>query len=148
MLDKVRLIKKNELGQLLELYSYLNLDDPALEVDGDLLEHWDNIIKSPNYFYLVLEADDKLVSTCNLTVIKNLTRKARPYALIENVVTHPDYRKRGYGTVVLKKAVQIAGEHNCYKVMLLTSQKDEPTLNFYEKAGFSCGEKTGFIVRM
>lgn len=148
MIDKVRLIEKDELNSLLSLYEYLNLDDPVLEVDEGLKRHWDDIICNPDYFYLVAEEDGKLVSTCNLTIIKNLTRQARSYGLIENVVTHPNYRKKGYGTAVLKKAVKIAEEHGCYKVMLLTSQKDDATLNFYQNAGFNRGEKTGFIVRI
>jgi GNAT superfamily N-acetyltransferase len=123
MIEKVRLIKEDELNSLLPLYAYLNLDDPVLEVDEVLKKHWNEIISNPDYFYLVAEEDGILVSTCNLTVIRNLTREARPYGLIENVVTHPDYRKRGYGTAVLKKAVEIARERGCYKVMLLTSQK-------------------------
>lgn len=148
MIEKVRLIKEDELNFLLSLYAYLNLDDPVLEVDEALKKHWDGIISNPDYFYLVAEENGILVSTCNLTVIRNLTREARPYGLIENVVTHPDYRKRGYGTAVLKKAVEIARERGCYKVMLLTSQKDDATLDFYQQAGFSQEEKTGFIVRI
>jgi GNAT superfamily N-acetyltransferase len=148
MIEKVRVIKEDEFNSLLSLYAYLNLDDPVLEVDETLKKHWNEIISNPDYFYLVAEEDGILVSTCNLTVIRNLTRAARPYGLIENVVTHPDYRKRGYGTAVLKKAVEIARDHDCYKVMLLTSQKDDATLDFYQHAGFSQGEKTGFIVRM
>ncbi len=148
MMDKVRLIKEDELNSLLALYKHLNLDDPVLKVDERLRIHWEAILSNPDYYYLVVEKGGDLVSTCNLTIIRNLTREARPYGLIENVVTHPDYRKMGYGTAVLKKAVEIAREHGCYKVMLLTSQKDDATLNFYENAGFSRGEKTGFIVRM
>ena len=147
MSKRARLIREDELEQLLSLYQYLNPDDPALDVGG-IEKLWKEILSNPNYFYLIVEVDGVLVSTCNLTTVKNLTRKARPYGLIENVVTHPEHRKKGYGTLVLRKAVEIARENNCYKVMLLTSQKDEPTLNFYEKAGFSRGEKTGFIVRM
>lgn len=78
----------------------------------------------------------------------NLTRNARPYGLIENVVTHPDYRNKGYGTAILKKAVDIAREHNCYKAMLMSSRKEESTLRFYEKAGFERGDKTGFVIRL
>lgn len=148
MIEKVRLIKEYELNSLLSLYTHLNLDDPVLEVDEALKKHWNEIISNPDYIYLVAEEDGNLVSTCNLTIIRNLTRKARPYGLIENVVTHPDYREKGYGTAVLKKAVEIARDHGCYKVMLLTSQKDDATLNFYQNAGFSRGEKTGFIVRI
>lgn len=147
-MKKVRLIKKEELKPLLSLYEHLNFDDPKLEIDNALNKHWASILSNPDSFYLVVEEDGMLVSTCNLTIIKNLTREARPYGLIENVVTHPQYRKKGYGTAVLKKAIDIAREHGCYKVMLLTSQKDDATLNFYENAGFNRKEKTGFILRI
>jgi len=87
-----------------------------------------------------------LVSSCVLVIISNLTRGARPYGIIENVVTHEKYRNRGYGTRLLKKALEIARDKGCYKVMLL-SGRGEDTLSFYEKAGFERGKKTGFIVR-
>ena len=51
-----------------------------------------------------------------------------------------------YGTMVLRKAVDIARERGCYKVMLLTGHKDEETLRFYEQTGFVRGKKTGFII--
>ncbi len=146
MIKKVRQIRYNELEGLLSLYEYLIPDDPKLKIDTTLKEHWNEILSDPNYFYLVIEEDDKLVCSCNLTIIKNLTRSARPYGIIENVVTHPDYRNKGYGTAVLKKSIQIAQENNCYKVVLTTSRKDKSTLKFYENAGFDMGEKTAFIV--
>ena len=91
--------------------------------------------------------EGKLVSTCNLTIVPNLTRSAQPYGLIENVVTHPEYRKRGIGTQVLQYALNIAWKQGCYKVMLLTGSKRESTLRFYEQAGFVRGEKTGFVAK-
>ena len=148
MINKVRLIKYEELEKLLSLYEYLVPDDPKLKIDKALKGHWNEILSDQGHFYLVIEEDELLVSSCNLAIIKNLTKSARSYGLIENVVTHPDYRKKVYGTAVLKKAVEIAQENNCYKVMLMTSQKDESTLRFYEKAGFNRGEKTAFIVRI
>jgi GNAT superfamily N-acetyltransferase len=80
--------------------------------------------------------------------VKNLTRGLRPYGIIENVVTRRDSRRKGYGTTVLHKAIEIAREKGCYKVILLSGAKDEGTLRFYEQAGFVRGVKTGFIVKI
>jgi len=105
------------------------------------------MLKDESIRYVVARVNDRLVSTCTLAIIPNLTRGARPYGLVENVVTLPDYRRRGIGTLVLQHALRIAWEQNCYKVMLLTGSQQESTLQFYERAGFIRGEKTGFVAR-
>lgn len=66
------------------------------------------------------ERDGKIVASCVCVIIPNLTRNVRPYAFIENVVTHADYWKMGYATECLNYAKHIAEENNCYKMMLLT----------------------------
>ena len=47
----------------------------------------------------------------------------RPYAFVENVVTHGEYRKKGYAADCLNFAKKIAEENNYYKMMLLTGSK-------------------------
>ncbi|WP_213517584.1 GNAT family N-acetyltransferase [Paenibacillus montaniterrae] len=143
----VRIIKQNELDQLLLLYKHLNPDDPDLNIN-EIQNHWNEIISDPLMKIIVIEHEGKIISSCVLVIIKNLTRGARPYGLIENVVTHSDYRKQGYGKLVLQKSVEIAKEHNCYKVMLMTSSRMEGTHKFYEECGFKKGDKTGFIIKM
>ena len=133
---------------MLDLYKYLNPDDPDLKGTDYITELWRNIFNDPERYYFVIKEDGRLVSTCTLAIIKNLTRSGRPFGLIENVVTHSKYRKRGYGTAILQKAVEIAKDNNCYKVMLLTGRKEESTLRFYERAGFERGIKTGFIKKL
>ena len=143
----IRTAEWADLPGLLALFQFLNPDDPLLSVDDTLKRHWQGILDNKDLHYIVACAKDKLISTCNLTIVPNLTRSARPYGLIENVVTHPDYRRRGMGTRVLQHALAIAWKQDCYKVMLLTGSKDEATLRFYEQAGFVRGEKTGFVAR-
>ncbi|MCL2494361.1 MAG: GNAT family N-acetyltransferase [Oscillospiraceae bacterium] len=99
----------------------------------------------PGYHLLVGELEGKIVSSVTVIVIQNLPRNLRPYALIENVVTHGDFRKRGYARALMDAASAIAKESNCYKIMLLTGSKLESTLRFYEGCGFNSDDKTGFI---
>ncbi len=143
-----RTIRYEELPKLLSLYRQLHPEDPEDHPEELLDPLWDEIYNDPNLYYIVMDENGEIVSSCTISIIKNLTRGLRPYGLIENVVTHKDYRKRGYGTRVLHKAIDIARKNNCYKVMLMTGSKNEDTLRFYEKAGFARGIKTGFIVNL
>ncbi|WP_221642989.1 GNAT family N-acetyltransferase [Nostoc sp. 2RC] len=143
----VRLIAREELQQLLALYQHLNPVDAPLPADDVLESIWNKILSDSHLYYIVADIGGELVATCNLTIIPNLTRGARPYGIIENVVTHSNYRRQGFATRVLHYALDLAWQQKCYKVMLLTSSKSEDTLRFYERAGFQRGIKTGFIAR-
>jgi GNAT superfamily N-acetyltransferase len=141
----LRAIRPDELSSLLDLYRHLHPNDPALPADFDVEGHWQRICANPLLHYFGAEVEGVLVSTCTLTVIPNLTRSAKPYGVIENVVTHPEFRRRGIGTSLLRFTLQFAWAHDCYKVMLLTGRMDPTTLRFYERAGFKAGVKTGFV---
>ena len=140
----VREIYENELNALLELY--LNLHEQSLpEMSDNLKNTWDSIMNDKNHHIIVKVIDDKIVASCVCVIIPNLTRGVRPYAFIENVVTHKDYRGRGYATECLNFAKEIAVSENCYKMMLLTGSKEKKTLDFYERAGYNSADKTAFI---
>jgi GNAT superfamily N-acetyltransferase len=140
-----REIKPDERDQLLELHQHLNPDDLPLPDESEVEAKWQEILADKKIHCVVAEDAGKLVASCVLIVIPNLTRGAKPYGLIENVVTHAEYRKKGIGRAILQYALSSAWEHQCYKVMLLTGRKDEATLRFYENSGFIGGVKTGFI---
>lgn len=96
---------------------------------------------------IVAQAEELLVSSCTLAIVPNLSRGGRSYGVIENVVTHAEYRKLGLGRRVLAHALDLAARADCYKVHLATGSKREATLRFYEGAGFQRGAKTYFEVR-
>ncbi|WP_325034751.1 GNAT family N-acetyltransferase [Nostoc sp. 'Lobaria pulmonaria (5183) cyanobiont'] len=136
-------------GVLIRPYTHLSDNEfpvnAPLPADDVLQSIWDGILHDPRLYYIVADVDNRLVATCNLTIVPNLTRGARPYGIIENVVTHLDYRQQGFGRQVLDYALALALQQHCYKVMLLSGSKREETLNFYENAGFKRGLKTGFV---
>ena len=136
----IREIRENELTDLLELYTHLH-EDGVPECTARLQTAWQAVC----HHLVVCEVNGRLVSSCVCVIIPNLTRNARPYAVIENVVTHTDHRGRGYATACLAYAKEIARKEGCYKMMLLTSAKDEKTLRFYREAGYNSTDKTAFI---
>ena len=140
----IREADKNDLKEILELYLYLH--ETNIPKDSEHLRAtWENIICDENHHLIVCEIDGKIVASCVCVIIPNLTRNVRPYAFIENVVTHKDYRKKVYATACLNYAKQVAEANNCYKMMLLTGSKEQETLDFYRNAGYNSSDKTAFI---
>ena len=143
----VREIKSTELPELLALYTHLH-ESGVPEMSEYLEQTWEAILQDRNHHIIVNIVDGKLVSSCVCVIIPNLTRDVRPYALIENVVTHSDYRGMGHATACLDYAKAIAENERCYKIMLLTGSREASALRFYEHAGYDGTEKTAFIQRL
>jgi GNAT superfamily N-acetyltransferase len=143
----IRELNTSELSALLELYTHLHASDAPLPSQDVLDQTWDTIQKDPSQKCFGAFVDDTLVSSCTLSVIPNLTRDCRPYGVIENVVTHPEFRRHGRGRSVLQHALGYAWSMGCYKVMLLTGRKDEGTYRFYESAGFDRNAKQAFVAK-
>lgn len=141
----IRPIHLHELPALLQLYTHLHPADDPLPERSVVEAVWNTMMADPKITCFVADSAGQLVGSCILTLIPNLTRGARPYGLIENVVTHGAYRRLGIGTRLLQEALACAWNANCYKVMLLTGSAQEAVLRFYEQAGFAHGVKTGFI---
>ena len=134
----------NDLEEILQLYLYLH-EESVPEQNEHLTDTWEQIINDSNHHLIVKEIGGKIVSSCVCVIIPNLTRNVRPYAFVEKVVTHADYRGKGYATDCLNYAKEIALKENCYKMMLLTGSKRPETLRFYENAGYNSNDKTAFI---
>jgi GNAT superfamily N-acetyltransferase len=134
-----------DLAGLLVLYHHLNPADPPL--DGATAgERFAAMLAQPGMTVFVGFAGKLAAATVTLIVVPNLTRGGAPYALIENVVTHADHRKKGYAAAVIGRAVEEAWKAGCYKVMLLTGSKNPATLRFYENCSF-VQDKTGYQIR-
>lgn len=136
----------SDLDALLDLYRFHLVETPQPSADGNAArEVMLRIAGDPGYHLLVSEETGQVISSVTLVVVPNLTHGARPYALIENVVTRAGFRGRGYASALMARACEIAEASGCYKIMLMTGAKKESTLRFYERCGFNRADKTGFV---
>ncbi|MBN1428192.1 MAG: GNAT family N-acetyltransferase [Anaerolineae bacterium] len=144
---ETREIKESELDALLDLYAHLHASDDPLPERTVVEAIWEEIQRSPNFQYFGIFVDGRLVSSCTLSIVPNLTRGCRPYGVIENVVTHSDYRRSGYGSTILRYTLERAWGRKCYKVMLLTGRKSQAVYDFYESVGFDGQAKQAFLAK-
>jgi GNAT superfamily N-acetyltransferase len=142
---QIRHAREDDLPRLYALYDHLSPNDARCAPE-EAVAVFRRFLLYPGSAILVGTIRDAFAASCTLVVIPNLTRGGNPYALIENVVTHASWRKRGFGSAILKAATDQAWEHGCYKVELMTGSKNPATLAFYEAAGFE-QTKTGFQIR-
>ena len=140
----IREANRDDLKSLLELYLFLH-ENSIPEDTQNLRDTWTKILEDENYHLILNEIEGEIVSSCVCVIIPNLTRNVCPYALIENVVTHEKYRKKGYARECLNYAKALAEKNGCYKIMLMSGSKNEDTLRFYENAGYNSKDKKAFI---
>ena len=137
-------LNDNELPALLELYQQLNKGDNIDEITAKSI--WENI-RNQNIKYFVARENGKIIASCYICIIPNLTRGGQSIGLIENVITDMEYRRKGVGKTVIGNAIKYAQEQNCYKVILQSGNKRTDAHLFYEKIGFDGKSKKAFEMR-
>ncbi len=146
----IRQAEEKDVLDIKDLYfNFLTKYPPKEEQD---IEVWKKLInemnKSENLYLLVVEEDNRVVSTVQLAIIPSLTHNVRSFAVVENVVTHEDYCKKGFASMLLQEAIKIAQNKNCYKIFLETGSNRETTLNFYKENGFEMDTKHSFLKKL
>jgi GNAT superfamily N-acetyltransferase len=142
----IREAELKDFDGIKRLYAQLNPDDPVVS-DGRDASVFQTIVSADHLHLFVGEIDKRLVATCYLNFIPNMTRNVSPYCIIENVVTERELRNRGYGKAIVGHALKFAWSLGCYKVMLQTGSRRESTHNFYKSCGFSADDKFAFVAR-
>ncbi|HEX7025660.1 MAG TPA: GNAT family N-acetyltransferase [Gammaproteobacteria bacterium] len=141
----IRELVEEDLDSLLDLYGHLHDSDDPQPSRDQVESVWSEALGNNCIRYFGYFVDGRLIRSCTATVVPNLTRACRPYAVVENVVTHRQFRKRGCGKAVLQAALDFAWRMNCYKVMLMTGRLNESTFSFYESVGFRRDKKQAFV---
>lgn len=138
----VRRLTADDADQALILYNELTVG-PAARDPGQFCMVLDH--PGTSVFGAFLD-DGTLAAMVTLHLLPNVLWDARPYGLIENVVTRAQYQRQGYGRQALQAAIDAAWQANAYKIMLMTGQGRGAT-GFYEALGFSSKDKFAMVMR-
>lgn len=144
---EIRELNRGDLESLLLLYTELDADNGGTSAEK-AAEIWKAIESDPNIIYIGAVDGGRVVSTCFITIIPNLTRGCRPIGFAENVVTSREYRRQGLAEKVLRCAMEIAKERGCYKLILQSGAARTDAHRLYERLGFDGTSKKAFDMRL
>lgn len=124
----IRLYADDELGSSREVVT-----DPPEEY---YLRAFHEIDGDPTQRLVVVEEDDELIATLQLSFLPHLVLRGGERAQIEAVRVRSDRRGSGLGDAVLRWAIDQARERGCCLVQLTTNGARTDARRFYEGLGF------------
>jgi GNAT superfamily N-acetyltransferase len=139
-------LTKEQLPLLLKLYEQLNPQEKTITIT-DANKIFEKTEQN-NIKYFVAIDDGKIISSCYIAVILNLTHDGKSIGFIENVVTDEKYRRKGIGRKVIEMAIKYARENNCYKVVLKSNSIRKEAHIFYENIGFDGNGSKAFELKL
>ena len=131
MLSNIRNIEKSDyyLGYI-ELLNQFRYNQNTISYN-QFCEFIDTL--SDNHQILVIEHNSKIIATLTILIENKLIHNISKIAHIEDIIIHENYRRKGLGKFLINKALSIAENYKCYKVILASNQENKI---FYEKCGF------------
>ncbi|HEY1122901.1 MAG TPA: GNAT family N-acetyltransferase [Haloferula sp.] len=120
------------------------------ELVGDTLisvlpEQITSLAESPVSFLLVADTDGIVSATALLNLCADVMYAGQPFGVVENVIVSGDMRGRGLGKALLAHIEQLATEHDCTKLMLLSSAARHEAHAFFRSCGFAGETKRAFV---
>ena len=81
----------------------------------------------------IIEINNELIASGTILYETKLIHNISLYTHIEDIIVSSNYRKNGYGLILLNKLVDVCKKNNSYKILL---DCQEELIKFYEKSGF------------
>lgn len=135
---RIRIAESKDAQQV---YLLMNQLEETI-LDPDYFMHvFSRQCRDERYSCLVAEEEDHIIAICN-TVIRHQIHQSFPITEIEEFVVDEKYRGKGIGHQMKRKAMEIAKESGCRKIIVSTNTKRIRAHHFYEKEGM---EMTHFL---
>lgn len=119
------------------------------EIACQIAENYKSKTVTPEYMsrflsdkrnYLIVGLEGSLVVGFLLGCKMARLETDRPMMYIQDLATHPDYRRQGIGRAMVEEFKAICREKNALKMWLVTDRSNEPAKALYTAAGGALGD--------
>ena len=138
---RIREAVKSDLPAIIELMEGLTITTSKVESTGaSTLDEYENVFeeinRDPRHKLFVAEVDGRVVGSADLLIVPNLSHRALPWAIIENVIVDETMRRKGVARELVTHLIETARQNRCYKVGLSSNKKRTAAHRFYKSLGF------------
>jgi ribosomal protein S18 acetylase RimI-like enzyme len=122
------------LAEGMEQYSELNeLKDTAKE---DSREGFSKLLEDKDTTIFLLETEDEVIGYMILQEGEHTSRVHENYVSIVDLFVKEDYRSQGYGSKMIEKAEEYAGQQDCDHLKVSSEWENGEARKFYERNDF------------
>lgn len=89
-----------------------------------------------HFSILIAEFENKIVGVA-LYFISLMPRTNQKILYLDDLIVHPNFRGRGFGTRIMAKLSELAQQHDCVRMQWESFKDNEKALEFYAKIGAS-----------
>ncbi len=126
-----------ELSQLAELLGILFEQEAEFVPDRDKQEHaLSTILKDAKVGRIFVAREGERVVAMASLLYTISTAEGGKAAMFEDLVVHPEYRRRGIGASLLGFVIEKAKEQAVLRITLLTDMQNERAQALYRRLGF------------
>lgn len=122
--------------EIAENESYIATNNGS-SISNDLLQqrrkNMESFIQDPSFFVKMLTKDEKTFGII-ITGIQNIN--GDNYGFLYNIYISPQYRKNGYGTLAIEKAIEFCKQKQCLKINLNVGNDNQNAIKIYNKLNF------------
>lgn len=133
---EIRKATGKDLSLILHLYTHLGMDDGSILTLKEAKRIFNRMKTYPDYKLYIALVDKEIAGTFALIVMDNLGHRGAPSGIVEDVVVHPKWRRKGVGKGMMQFAMERCKEKGCYKMVLSSNIEREDAHLFYESLGF------------
>jgi GNAT superfamily N-acetyltransferase len=119
----IRTIREGDVDDVVGMYSRV-----GVPMDAQTVRSWCE--ESPYTRRLVAEADGRIVGKVTLDTAYP------PYSELVNLMVHPDHRRRGVASRLVRGCLEAAESRRCPITLLMTEPGNTPAINLYTRNGF------------
>ena len=98
--------------------------------------HWVRTQDIPEWYTIVCVEDEKIIGTSSFS--RSRSGEYPDYGEIISIYLLPEYMRKGYGTLLIKAALNELRDKGFKDVFLCVLEENTGARKFYEKMGFLC----------